>query len=335
MAHAKRNIGARDGTSGGRDVAGGGDASGRNHSKPGNAYRQPAEAERITRALGGHWYGSYGVACCPAHDNRDTPALSLTNGRNGGLLAHCFAGCAFGEIVAALRQRGLLDSSGDKPQPPGGTARLRRARRNDRRPDRLATAALIWHGAEPITGTLAERYLRSRAVEAPLPDSLRFAPALKHPAGKRLPAMVATVQTAPGGEAVGVHRTFLAPDGGKAPVEPARMMLGPCAGGAVRLSEGAGPLVVCEGIETGLSLLDSLDGSPRVWAALSTSGARRLVLPEPAGALIVAPDGDVAGRMAAKALAERAERAGWTVTLMDPPDGMDWNDVARGAKHGL
>ncbi len=32
------------------------------------------------------------------------------------------------------------------------------------------------------------------------------------------------------------------------------MMLGRCAGGAVRLSDGLGPLLIAEGIETGLTL---------------------------------------------------------------------------------
>lgn len=35
---------------------------------------------------------------------------------------------------------------------------------------------------------------------------------------------------------LGIHRTFLARNGGgKAPVDPQKMMLGPCRGGAVRL----------------------------------------------------------------------------------------------------
>ncbi len=110
------------------------------------------------------------------------------------------------------------------------------------------------------------------------------------------------------------------------------MMLGPCAGGAVRLSEEDGPLVVCEGIETGLSLLSGLlRGAPRVWAALSTSGMRALELPPEPGRLTVAADGDDAGGRAAYALASRADALGWEVSLLPAPNGCDWNDVlARG-----
>ena len=106
------------------------------------------------------------------------------------------------------------------------------------------------------------------------------------------------------------------------------MMLGRCAGGAVRLSGGPGPLVVAEGIETGLSLLSGLqDASPRVWAALSTSGMVGLVLPRDSGELVLAPDGDAPGREAVIKLADRASAAGWHVRIMKCPDGRDWNDL--------
>jgi len=52
-----------------------------------------------------------------------------------------------------------------------------------------------------------------------------------------------------------IHRTFLVRDGrGKAPVDPQKMMLGPCRGGAVRLGVPGDVLMVGEGIETCLSL---------------------------------------------------------------------------------
>ena len=110
------------------------------------------------------------------------------------------------------------------------------------------------------------------------------------------------------------------------------MMLGPCSGGAVRLSGGAGPLVVAEGIETALSLLSALpDASPRVWAALSTSGMSGLVLPRDPHELVLAPDGDDPGRKAANKLADRASAAGWHVRIMRCPEGADWNDFENEA----
>ena len=96
----------------------------------------------------------------------------------------------------------------------------------------------------------------------------------------------------------------------------------------MRLSEARGQLVVCEGVETGLSLSSGiLDAPAHVWAALSTSGMRGLSLPPRAGQLTIASDGDKAGREASNALAERADALGWQVSLLPAPEDLDWNDV--------
>lgn len=113
-------------------------------------------------------------------------------------------------------------------------------------------------------------------------------------------------------------------------------MLGSVAGGAVRLSHGNHKLIVCEGIETGLSLLSGLvSGSVSVWAALSTSGMKALSLPESPSLLTVATDGDDAGRAAGYALAERASANGWEVSMLPAHDGSDWNDILmmKGLRH--
>ena len=143
--------------------------------------------------------------------------------------------------------------------------------------------------------------------------------------------MVAIVRRVGEPEPVAVHRTWLVEPGLKAKVEPAKAMLGRCLGGAVRLSGGNGALVVAEGIETALSLPRSeLGVSPRVWAALSTSGMKALTLPSEPGRLIVATDNDYPGRVAADALTERASRCGWEVFHLRPPrDSGDWNDLLR------
>jgi hypothetical protein len=108
-------------------------------------------------------------------------------------------------------------------------------------------------------------------------------------------------------------------------------MLGTVQGGAVRLADGPGPLVMAEGIETALSLASGLLRAPAtIWAGLSTSGIRGLRLPYRPGRLTIAPDGDTAGREAAHALAQRAHALGWAVSLLPAPDGRDWNDVLMG-----
>ena len=105
---------------------------------------------------------------------------------------------------------------------------------------RSEIALAIWQSAKPAQGTPVEIYLASRGIDLPPPDALRFHAGLKHPSGGIWPAMVALVTSGADGMPLAIHRTFLARDGGgKAPVEPQKMMLGPCRGGAVRLAEPA------------------------------------------------------------------------------------------------
>ena len=54
---------------------------------------------------------------------------------------------------------------------------------------------------------------------------------------------------------------------------------------------------------------------------------RSCILPQKPHDLIIATDGDCAGRDAGNALAERASATGWKVSFLHAPDGMDWNDV--------
>ena len=188
-------------------------------------------------------------------------------------------------------------------------------------------------------GHAAERYLRGRGIAGPLPPTLRFHPACWHaPTVRRRPALVALVEGAPaavGVPTVAVHRTHLTPEGRRiAPAEDAKRMLGATEGGAARLARGPGPLVVAEGIETALSLVErpglvlrAGEARPSVWAALSTKGMAALRLPERPGRLVIAADGDPAERRAAAALAVRALAAGWRVVVRPAPEGRDWNDA--------
>lgn len=186
----------------------------------------------------------------------------------------------------------------------------------------LARARSIWDNSNPIEGTKGETYLRSRGITCDLPASLRWLPDAYHgPSGAYCSALIGDVTTG------GVHRTFFDKQGNRLQGS-AKMMLGPCSGGYVPLSDAQGPLVVCEGIETGLSLLSGLlDGRHHVVAALSTSGIKGLTLPDGAHDLIIATDGDMAGEDAGNALGRRAHALGWNVSLMPSPSGQDWNDV--------
>jgi hypothetical protein len=245
------------------------------------------------------------------------------------LLVYCHAGCDGADVLAALRACGLLAGHSDWRPDPREIER-RKAEEESECRRRVELARRCWFESGSISGTLAERYLRARGITCPMPPTLRFHPNCWHgPTATKVPALVAAVGI--GRKVVGIHRTYLAEPAVKAFDDNAKMMLGCCAGGATRLSGGPGPLVVAEGVETGLSLLSGLqDASPRVWAALSTSGMAGLVLPRGPGELVLAPDGDAPGRRAARKLAGRAASAGWRVRIMRCPDGSDWNDLAHG-----
>jgi putative DNA primase/helicase len=282
-------------------------------------------AETIAKALGGRKAGGGWVARCPAHDDL-TPSLSICDDDDDKVLVRCHAGCDQERVIEALRTRGLW--AGKSPRPLLRSARRMPIESKPGQDDaRRAEAALaIWQSAKPAQGTPIETYLASRGINLPPPEALRFHAGLKHPSGGIWPAMVALVTNGVDGNPLAIHRTFLARDGfEKAPVEPQKMMLGPCRGGAVRLADAVNVLMVGEGIETCLAAMKAT-GNP-AWAALSTSGLRTIDLPENLRDVIVLADGDDAGEAAARDCAWRWKREGRRVRVARPPRGMDFNDM--------
>ena len=298
-------------------------------------------AHDIITALKGHWHGSYGMVHCPVpnHGNGSgdpKPSLKVTDHVDAvDIILHCFAGCDFRDARDALRRQGLL------PEGPQRADR-RRGHQRDRasvaasKPkktngDRIEYARSIWEQAEPASGTLAETYLRSRDIEIEIPPTIGFA-YLKHvPTAATLPCMVCKVQ-GPDGSVIGVHRTYLREDGtDKAPVTPNRMMLGKVITGAVRLAKAGPEIVIAEGLETALSVLQAT-GKP-TWACLSAPGLQAVVLPPLplAKTVFIAADNDKAGLEAARKAAMRFTREGRQVRIVAPPEpGTDWNDaIAR------
>jgi putative DNA primase/helicase len=282
--------------------------------------------EVIARALGGRKVGAGWVARCPAQDDRE-PSLSITDAKGGKVLVRCHAGCDQRDVIAALRARGAWGSgSGHDSRFHRKNNRRPVARPDPEEPKRTRTALAIWKASQSAEGTLVETYLRSRGLSLPPPAEVRFHPELGHPSGGIWPAMTALVTRGKDGAPIGIHRTFLAHDGKeKAPIEPSKMMLGPCRGGAVRLAESGDLLMVAEGIESALSAMQAT-GKP-AWAALSTSGLRALDLPCSVRDVIVLADGDEPGEAAAQDCARRWKREGRRVRIARPPQGIDFNDL--------
>jgi hypothetical protein len=198
--------------------------------------------------------------------------------------------------------------------------------------DKDDAVAAIWWRSQPIAGTAGETYLRGRGYTGPIPSSvLRFGYG-KHPSGDSYHPMLIAAVMIEGrmDRGVALHRTFLKPDGsGKAELEPNKMTLGPCKGGAVPLAPVGPVIAISEGIESGLSYMQ-LTGIP-TWAGLSAPGIRNAILPAEVQEVIIAVDPDPVGLIAAHVAARRWLSEGRLVRIARPPVGLDFNDVLRAA----
>ncbi|MGH6893812.1 MAG: DUF7146 domain-containing protein [Dongiaceae bacterium] len=285
------------------------------------------KAEAIAKGLGGRKAGGGWMARCPAHDDRE-PSLSIRESDDNKVLVRCHAGCDQARVITVLLSRGLWGQNGHHRGPPLHSHERCLANEPDHR-KRTEAALALWQATQPADGTPVETYLRSRGLAvSPLP-TIRFHAGLKHPSGDVWPAMVALITRGADDAPLAIHRTYLAHDGsGKAPVDPQRMMLGPCRGGAVRLAARESTLMVGEGLESCLAAAQATGNS--AWAALSTSGLRSLDLPLTANDLIVLADGDDPGEAAARDCALRWKREGRRVRIARPPQGLDFNDLLLG-----
>jgi hypothetical protein len=289
-------------------------------------------AETMAKALGGRKVGQGWTARCPAHDDRE-PSLSIRDA-DGKVLVRCHAGCDQRDVIAALKARGLWGGKERLSLPKPSRRKVSSPRPDPSQAERSAVALSIWQSTIPADGTPVDAYLALRGLTCSRPPSLRFHSGLKHPSGGTWPCMVALVTRGADDKPLAIHRTFLARNGqGKAPVEPAKMMLGPCRNGAVRLGDPRDVLMIGEGIETCLAVMQTT-GNP-AWAALSTSGLRALDLPDCVRDLIVLADGDDPGEAAARDCALRWMRQGRRVRIARPPRGLDFNDMLLGRAPGF
>jgi hypothetical protein len=233
---------------------------------------------------------------CPVCGGTDRFAVSIKKqafncrqcgGRGGDAIAlvRFLDGLSFGEAVRLL--------TGAVPQKPAPGAHHGAAgHRDSGEPPKAATqpldnarkAAWLWGAREPIIeGCPAGLYLRrARRFDGPIPPTLGYLP----PNGKYPPALIAAFgfceEIEPGvidppAIVAGVHITRLTPDGGKAPIDPAKIMLGPMSGLPIVLApvnDGLG-LAITEGIEDGLSVFE--ETGLGVWAAGSAGNMPKIV----------------------------------------------------------
>lgn len=285
-------------------------------------------SETVTRYLGtGRRRGGRTFWLCHFHEETN-PSFSITP--DGGAFI-CFACGEKGDVLDFIRRVERLDLKGaieflnGNTVPTVPTPKPRLVAPDHDLERRIKAARDIWSEARPPEGSPVEKYLRGRGLTLPIPPTIRHNPNLTYSqAGLKFHALVAAIQ-APDRHVVGVHRIYLLHDGRKAQVASPKMSLGPVAGNAVRLAAAGPTLALAEGIESALAFQQAT-GIP-TWAAVSASNLPNVVIPGDVRELVLANDGDTAGREAARLTAERWTREGLHVRIADPGDDLDHNDL--------
>jgi DNA polymerase len=209
---------------------------------------------------------------------------------------------------------------------------------------RCALAKEIWLAAQPLAGTIGERYLsETRGIDVgKLPPSihnaLRFHPRCVFGARAHHPCIIALMRDPVTAVPVGIHRIGLVVENGVVR-KLDRMALGRM--GVVMLwpKNGDGQLVIGEGIETTLAAATrvSYRGAPLTpaWSAVAKGGLGRLPVLAGVSPLILLVDNDENGE--GQRAAEQCRRI-WksagriTVPLIPKRSGWDFNDVVLGRK---
>ena len=191
----------------------------------------------------------------------------------------------------------------------------------------------MWNESLELSGTLGEKYLRSRNCVIPPSDGdLRYHPAVLHrPSNYTGPALIALLTDLVSGEPISLHRTWICENGTKPDIFPVRMLLGNHRkdGGVIRLWpdwEVTNGLGIGEGIETCLSLGHAVRP---VWSLVDAGNMAKLPVLSGIECLTIATDADEPGIEAANKCATRWHKAGVEVQLALPKSG-DLNDIAKG-----
>lgn len=308
---------------------------------------------------------------CPRHDSpdgfrlfRDAPdtggGVCSTCGHfsDGFALLQWLHGWNFLETLKAVAREVGLDVDGEMPTP-RQVARKVVDLRPKRDPEVLQRSIRrVWDEAVELTHPRAApvvEYLLKRGLwrRGGL-DVRQFGggEVLAHPNlpyyedGKlqgHYPAMVARVSAADGRK-VTLHRTYLTPEGTKAPVEHVKKLMEypsdwVLRGGVIRLFPAGPVLAVTEGIETALAV-HHITGEP-VWAAVSAALLEAFEPPPEVCRLDIWADLDRsgAGESAARALQQRMQAKGLRAVVIMPygplqagQKSSDWADFWSGGR---
>jgi hypothetical protein len=217
---------------------------------------------------------------------------------------------------------------------PGTPSRLPAEANGNGTEDKLAFAKSVWDSAQPLRGSIIERYLdETRQIDttklpADIHRNLRFHPHCVF-GGTFVPCLIALMRDPLTGKPCGIQRTALEVRDGR--IEKTdRRMLGRA--GVVMIWPAGKQLVLGEGLETVLAAATRIPyaGAPLTpaWAALSSNALRRFPVITGVERLIILVDNDDPGIAAAAQCKARWNGIGRTVIELTPEaKGTDFNDL--------
>jgi hypothetical protein len=280
--------------------------------------------QQMARALGGEVCGNQVRAPGPGHSPKDRSlSVKLELSAPDGFLVHSFAGDDPIVCKDYVRQRLGLRSwsrSGKTYNQQDYAPAIAADGGYHVDEQQLREARWLWHRGTAAENSPVEKYLHDvRGYSGNIPGTISSLPPSRP---EHKPAMIAAFALAnepgPGllsihnDQVCGVHLTLLKSDGsGKAGTSRDKFMVGASSGWPIVLApiNDLLGLVICEGIETGLSLFEATGCG--VWAAGSASRMPALAsrVPSYVDCVTIAGEAD-AGRKGAVALAERLQARG-------------------------
>lgn len=275
---------------------------------------------------------------CPFHPEK-TPSFYVNDAKGFG---HCF-GCGWhGDQIKFVMDREGCDFKGayralaNDDLPTWTPAERAKAEHEDRLEDldKEQWARRFFKESVPIVGTPGEIYLRARGITITPPDDVRFGmiPSWRNKEtgewGRKRPAIICGARD--GTEAiVGIQRIFFPNDDASLGRKDCKLSLGTIRGSALRLAPVEEVIIMAEGPEDGLSIMQEGPGLP-VWVPFGTSMMPAVQLPPIVRKVIIAEQNNTAGRIAASKAAIAMVERGVEVASARPADQFDdWNDQLR------
>lgn len=263
--------------------------------------------------------GAGHVGCCPFHEDK-TPSLYVYNdtgrywcfgcGAGGDAIDFVmrFEGCSFPEAVDRIATGSC--SFGQRPW----VSKVSKGRSEN-----ADFARNLWDGAGPVCGTIGESYLRNRGISIGgfrHPPPVRFDFLTHSSTRQRHPTLISKLEDQDG-NCTSIQRTYLTDDGWKLPKVANKMTLGPLTGNATKLAPANDEIVLCEGLEDGLSIQQSMPDIS-VWVTAGTSNLATITLPPQCKRVTIAADNDEAGSLAAHKACEAYLRQGFDARIIHP-----------------